>query len=1416
MSNRLTFSLASLILILALVFVPTSVMAHEVTPANSGTGQVHNTDTPVKTDDAPGDTNHGMHPSVDSITLKEGDNVSGTIAAVDADDSDAATTEVQTFTIVIDFDMDVASAADQVDYATLPTISPTSDGVGVDGSVVAAVVTSIGAVSRVTGDNSKFEALVTIGTFPSGTEKANDETLTFRVFVPARSVFSLQTTPEPGNNRPGGPNYKSTTYEFTLVKTLEPTPTAPANLEATAGIQTVTLTWDAVADTMYEYMVADGDWTDVPDSAITGTSASLTLASTSTTPVMFSVRVKAAGVVSAGEISTATATPQVPIPTAPTSINAVAGDGVVTLTWAGVDGADSYEYSTDGTAWAPIDASEITTNTGGTMSVDVTVANGTAVSFQVRGVNASGDGAASVATTPVTPMAGLTAPGAVTGLTATAGDGQVMLSWTAPTTGGTVASYEYSDNDGNVWKPIAGSTAATTSHTVMDLMNGQTYSFIVRAVNDGGEGPASNEISSTPKIGPPAAPADLTATVGQQKVTLQWTVVTGATYQYRKKSGSVTFKPDGSDYMDIAATALKAVTGSPTMKMFEVTDLAGATVYTFEVRVKASGNVPAGMAAMTSATPTAPPTLVSTDGKLTGLSVPAESYVLLVRSKADVKGLPASVTDAQQVEWTGMPNLQALLYGGGSIQLSRNKTPKLDHDAKADTDARDAAVRDLILTEVMWARNTALIGQTGELAHQWIEIYNPLKVAVGGVTVETKAGRPPLSTTGDVVQLDMLSNQVGNGWNFDGTNIGQDGSDDMNDNTEDTKVNFVSMYRNNRAGDKHGWVKGHWSSSTEIAVTGHLGTPGRGETKKGVVVTATSVPRSPFVINEFGIGTSDGQDWVELRNVTDSDQDLKNYLLTSVTGLDKEAIEFHFHDEGRVVPAKGVVLIVSTDPSETDIAGGRDLATAIDDQTKKGATSLYLVKSFELPTGKFNLILRKGYNNKPGDFLGKALGNVIDAIGSLKVDKDTADFNTDFWPLNGTGAPNGDVIDGLGQEFKAGTVYIRKNAGGGTGEHHLGKVGYIGVGYDRAARAHDENGGTPGYDNGARKDNLAGLTDGVITISEIMIDTGKEGQNLPQWIELYNSSMTQAVNLNGWKLRIENAASENGDPETNTFNATVTINTTVTLSPNQTVLIASSTGRVSDADHFPTNRVVNLWTTKAHRDALEMTRRTDPVLSSTGFNITLIDKDNKPVDSAGNLDGISRTRDKPAWPLPVSEDDGRRSSLVRVYDDGVKIDGMMEEAWILADKTDLAFAISQTFYGDSDDFGTPGFRAGGPLPVQLSKFRPERLDDGSIRIVWITQSELNNAGFNILRSEERDGEFKQINTKLIAGQGTTSERTTYTHLDTSAKPNVVYYYQIQDVSIDGKVQTLRLSRLKGHVSPTGKATTTWGDIKALQ
>ena len=154
-------------------------------------------------------------------------------------------------------------------------------------------------------------------------------------------------------------------------------------------------------------------------------------------------------------------------------------------------------------------------------------------------------------------------------------------------------------------------------------------------------------------------------------------------------------------------------------------------------------------------------------------------------------------------------------------------------------------------------------------------------------------------------------------------------------------------------------------------------------------------------------------------------------------------------------------------------------------------------------------------------------------------------------------------------------------------------------------------------------------------------------------------------------------------------------------------------------------------------------------------------------------------------------------------------------SWVHAADTEFAdIFIRHTGYGSENDYGTPLNRIGQILPVQLSFFRPTLQEDDKVVVRWATESELDNTGFNILRSEERKGEYKQVNTDLIQGAGTTGERTNYSWVDPTAKPGVVYYYQIEDVSFSREHQTLRTTIMKGLISAKNKLTTRWGKLKS--
>jgi len=96
--------------------------------------------------------------------------------------------------------------------------------------------------------------------------------------------------------------------------------------------------------------------------------------------------------------------------------------------------------------------------------------------------------------------AGLNASGtppAPTNLTASAGNAQVSLSWTA-STGATSYNVRRSTTNGGPYAVIGSPT--TTSYTDSGLTNGQTYYYVVSAVNSSGQSGNSNQASATPQV----------------------------------------------------------------------------------------------------------------------------------------------------------------------------------------------------------------------------------------------------------------------------------------------------------------------------------------------------------------------------------------------------------------------------------------------------------------------------------------------------------------------------------------------------------------------------------------------------------------------------------------------------------------------------------------------------------------------------------------------------------------------------------------------------------------------------------------------------------------------------------------------------------------------------------------------------
>src|SRR5690606_4941747 len=127
--------------------------------------------------------------------------------------------------------------------------------------------------------------------------------------------------------------------------------------------------------------------------------------------------------------------PVVPdVPGAPSGITAIGGDGQATVSFT----APADDGGSPITGYTVMDNFGDFTVTGPASPLQVTgLSNGVAYTFTVMATNAAGTGPASAPSNPVTPQASIVpvapdVPGAPTGITASAGDAQATIGFSAP------------------------------------------------------------------------------------------------------------------------------------------------------------------------------------------------------------------------------------------------------------------------------------------------------------------------------------------------------------------------------------------------------------------------------------------------------------------------------------------------------------------------------------------------------------------------------------------------------------------------------------------------------------------------------------------------------------------------------------------------------------------------------------------------------------------------------------------------------------------------------------------------------------------------------------------------------------------------------------------------------------------------
>jgi fibronectin type 3 domain-containing protein len=318
-------------------------------------------------------------------------------------------------------------------------------------------------------------------------------------------------------------------------------PSAPNSIQVSTGDAQVQISWSAVTGAN-SYNIYRSATAGEQGSKIAASSSTSYTDETVVNGSTYYYEVTADDAAGEGPASNQSsgATPEAPqaAPASPTELTVIGGNQQVTLSWAAVTGASSYNVYRSTAAGSA--GSKIASSTG-ISYVDHTAVNGTTYYYQVAAVDAGGESAPSTQSQSVTPQVPVTALAAPTGLTATAGNDQVSLQWSAVAGANSYNVYR-STTPGLQGLKIASSS--TTLYTDQTALNGTTYYYEITADNAAGEGSPSTQSAGAMPLAPtslPGVPSGVNAIAGNAQVTVSWTAVSGAvSYNiYRSTSAGV-------------------------------------------------------------------------------------------------------------------------------------------------------------------------------------------------------------------------------------------------------------------------------------------------------------------------------------------------------------------------------------------------------------------------------------------------------------------------------------------------------------------------------------------------------------------------------------------------------------------------------------------------------------------------------------------------------------------------------------------------------------------------------------------------------------------------------------------------------------------------------------------------------------
>lgn len=107
--------------------------------------------------------------------------------------------------------------------------------------------------------------------------------------------------------------------------------------------------------------------------------------------------------------------------------------------------------------------------------------------------------------------------------------------------------------------------------------------------------------------------------------------------------------------------------------------------------------------------------------------------------------------------------------------------------------------------------------------------------------------------------------------------------------------------------------------------------------------------------------------------------------------------------------------------------------------------------------------------------------------------------------------------------------------------------------------------------------------------------------------------------------------------------------------------------------------------------------------------------------------------------------------------------------------------------GEVEDYALVFNSNSPPIAVSLTNFKALVVNE-QVQISWESESEINHAGYNIYRSDSKNGTFVKINSILITSDVSSEQQNrNYEYIDAVALSGT-FYYKLEDISLDGSAK----------------------------